>query len=77
MSSNLIASAAFFRQSDEFIRTIAGAFVLYHVGPVVRVLARGASGAPGRKVGWPLVHGLFHMICILLFSNVFMDLVSW
>ena len=77
MATNVIAWAAYHRESDEFTKSIAGALVLHHVGPVIRAFARGTSGAPGRKVGWPLVHAVFHLICILLLSNSFLDLISW
>ena len=77
MSTNIIALAAFFRGSDEFTTIIAGALVLHHVGPVVRALTRGIGGESGRKIGWPLVHGLFHLSCIFLLSNACLDLVEW
>ena len=77
MSTNIIAAAAFLRESEEITKTIAGALALYHVGPIFRAFSRSMRKTSGTKMGSPWGHAVFHTLCLTLMLNVYLGMVSW
>ena len=92
MSTNIIATAAFFQRSEEMTKTIAGALVLYHVGPIIRAVNRGTRSLPNRitnkkpntvrettgtRLGNPWPHAILHTVCLVLLLNVCLGVIHW
>ncbi len=73
LSTNLIAGAFLFEPSSPSSRRVAGAFALYHVGPIVRAWNRVSAGEGTTRIseGWkgPWLHLAVHGICAVALTG--------
>ena len=65
MTSNLIALTFLSRPADALSSKVAGAFALYHLGPLVRAGCRIWDGEGNGEggLGGPLMHLVVHAVC--------------
>jgi len=73
MSTNLIVLALLMREMDQLSGKIAGALVLYHIGPIARALSRVKNQASGSVLGGPKLHAFVHVLCVVTLVTSFIS----
>ena len=79
MSTNIIVAVLLNREMDTLSGKVAGALVVYHVGPVVRAISRirrgdlGGGGGGSGGLGGPWLYALVHILCAACLSASFLS----